>query len=100
MCGSLQPQGPELGPSPVAAPHPGPTVPGLAGQGAHGAGPAESTTDLCPTDQQAGGTLEGGCGTTRDMYWCWYRLLILKPSVPKLRYVRQRKKQGLNKCTG
>lgn len=43
----------------MAASHPGPSVPAVARQSALGAGAAPSSPDLCPADQQTGGTVEG-----------------------------------------
>lgn len=43
----------------MAASHPGPLFPVLAGENPVRAGAAASSTDHCPADQQAGGTVEG-----------------------------------------
>ena len=47
------------GPEPVAATHPGSSVPPVARQSTLGAGAAPSSPDLSATNQQAGGALEG-----------------------------------------
>ena len=57
-----QPEGHQLGQLPVAAPHPGPLLPVLAGEDPLGAGAAPRAPDHRPADQQAGGAVEGECG--------------------------------------
>lgn len=59
MCQPEQPERHQLGQLTVAASHPGPLLPVLAGQNPLGAGAAEGPSDHGSADQQAGGTLEG-----------------------------------------
>lgn len=59
MCQSEQLEGHQLGQLPVAASHPGPLLPVLAGENPIGAGAAPCPADSGPADQQAGGTVEG-----------------------------------------
>lgn len=59
MCQPEQPEGHQLGQLPVAASHPGPLLPVLAGENPVGAGAAPRSADSRPADQQAGGAMEG-----------------------------------------
>lgn len=59
MCQSKQLEGHQLGQLPVAASHPGPLLPVLAGENPIRAGAAQGSADSRPADQQAGGTVEG-----------------------------------------
>lgn len=59
MCQPEQLEGHQLGQLTVAAPHPGPLLPVLAGENPVRAGAAQGSSDRRPADQQAGGTLEG-----------------------------------------
>lgn len=61
MCQPEQPEGHQLGQLSVAAAHPGPLLPVLAGENPFRAGAAQGSSDHRPADQQAGGTLEGSC---------------------------------------
>ena len=62
MCQPEQPEGHQLGQLPVAAPHPGPLLPVLAGEDPLRAGAAPCAPDHRPADQQAGGAVEGEQG--------------------------------------
>lgn len=64
MCQPEQPEGHQLGQLTVAASHPGPLLPVLAGQNPLRAGAAQGSSDHRPADQQAGGTLEGTVNAT------------------------------------
>lgn len=59
MCQPEQLKGHQLGQLTVAASHPGPLFPVLAGENPFRAGATEGSSDHCSADQQAGGTLEG-----------------------------------------
>ena len=63
MCKSEQLEGYQLGQLTVAAPHPGPLLPVLAGENPFGTGAAEGSSDRRPADQQAGGAVEGAALT-------------------------------------
>lgn len=59
MCQPEQPERHQLGQLTVAASHPGPLLPVLAGQNPLRTRAAQGPSDHCPADQQTGGTLEG-----------------------------------------
>lgn len=59
VCQPEQFEGHQLGQFTVAATHPGPLLPVLAGENPLRAGAAAGSPDYSPADQQAGGTLEG-----------------------------------------
>lgn len=48
----------------MAASHPGPLLPVMAGENPFRAGAAQGSSDHRPADQQAGGTLEGTVNAT------------------------------------
>lgn len=64
MCQPEQPEGHQLGQLTVAASDPGPLLPVLAGKNPIRAGAAQGSSDHCPADQQAGGTVEGTVSAT------------------------------------
>lgn len=54
-------EGHQLGQLTVAASHPGPLLPVLAGEDPVRAGAAQGSANSRPADQQAGGAVEGDC---------------------------------------
>lgn len=64
MCQPEQLEGHQLGQLTVAASHPGPLLPVMAGENPFRAGAAQGSSDHRPADQQAGGTLEGTVNAT------------------------------------
>lgn len=79
MCQPEQFEGHQLGQLSVAASHPGPLLPVLAGENPLRAGATAGSSDHCPADQQAGGTLEGIINATvfMDVLWESFKFKIL-----------------------
>lgn len=85
MCQPEQLEGHQLGQLPVAASHPGPLLPVLAGENPVGAGAAPGSSDHRPADQQAGGTVEGTSQRSRTcvLMYC------VKPTLIKSEHGRE-----------